>query len=135
MLIYIKPRSGRGKGASVVRKVLIVDDEPLVLSTTAALLADGGFEVCEARGYDEAIRRLESDSDCDVLVTDISLAGRPDGIALARAVAERWPHVRVVIVSGAVRPQGGDYPERAVFFTKPYAPGALLSIVGDGEAW
>lgn len=119
----------------MVKKVLIVDDEPLVLSTTAALLADGGYEVCEAQGYDEAIRRLESDSECDVLVTDISLAGRPDGIALARAVAERWPHVRVVIVSGAVRPQGGDYPERAVFFTKPYAPGALLSIVGDGEAW
>jgi DNA-binding NtrC family response regulator len=120
---------------SVVKKVLIVDDEPLVLSTTAALLADGGFEVCEARGYDEAIRRLESDSACDVLVTDISLAGSPDGIALARAVAERWPHVRVVIVSGAVRPQGGDYPEQAIFFTKPYAPGALLKVVGDGELW
>jgi DNA-binding NtrC family response regulator len=119
----------------VVKKVLIVDDEPLVLSTTAALLADGGYEICEARGYEEAIRRLESDSACDVLVTDISLAGRPDGIALARAVAERWPHVRVVIVSGAVRPQGSDYPERAIFFTKPYAPGALLKVVGDGEVW
>jgi CheY-like chemotaxis protein len=119
----------------VVKKVLIVDDEPLVLSTTAALLSDGGYEVCEAHGYHEAIRRLETDSACDVLVTDINLAGSPDGIALARAVEERWPHVRVVIVSGAVRPQGGDYPESAIFFTKPYAPGALLKVVGDGEVW
>jgi DNA-binding NtrC family response regulator len=119
----------------VVRKVLIVDDEPLVLSTTAALLSEGGYEVCEARGYEEALRRLESDSACDVLVTDIRLAGSLDGIALARAVAERWPRVRVVIVSGAERPQGGDYPEGAIFFTKPYAPGALLKVVGDREVW
>ena len=114
-----------------IKRVLLVDDEPLVLRSTADILEDGGFEVVEASAYDDAIARIEESPETSVLVTDINLAGRPDGIALARRVAERWPHIRIVIVSGAVRPSGGEYPEQAIFFTKPYAPGALLAMVGE----
>ena len=117
------------------RKVLVVDDEPLVLRATADLLAEDGYEVAVADGFDEALRRLEEVPATSVLVTDISFSDGPDGIALARAVAERWPHIRIVIVSGEVRPAGGDYPENALFFTKPYAPGALLTMVQDGAEW
>lgn len=117
------------------RKVLLVEDEPLVLQATAALLADGGYHVIEARGYAEALTRLEAEPEAEVLVTDISLSGGPDGVALAREAARRRPGLRIVIVSGAVRPLGGDYPRQAIFFTKPYAPGALLAIVADGAAF
>ena len=117
------------------RTVLIVDDEPLVLHTTAELLAEEGYGVVLAGGYDEALARLEAEPDTAVLVTDISFSSGPDGIALARAVAERWPHIRIVIVSGEVRPSGCDYPENALFFTKPYAPGALLTMVREGAEW
>lgn len=117
------------------RTVLIVDDEPLVLHTTAEILAEDGCAVCLAGGYDEALARLEAAPDTDVLVTDISFSSGPDGIALARAVAERWPDIRIVIVSGEVRPSGQDYPENALFFTKPYAPGALRTMVREGAEW
>jgi CheY-like chemotaxis protein len=117
------------------RGVLVVDDEPLVLRSTAALLADDGYAVAVAHGFDEALGRLEAAPDIDVLVTDISFSGGPDGIALARAVAERWPHIRIVIVSGDVRPAGCEYPESALFFTKPYAPGALLAMVSERAEW
>ena len=127
---------GKGAGLDITpRKVLLVDDEPLVLSTISGLLADGGYEVIEARGYEEALARLEDAPDAGVLVTDISLGGAADGLALAREAARLRPGLRIVIVSGAVRPAGGECPERAIFFTKPFAPGALLAIVGDGEAW
>jgi CheY-like chemotaxis protein len=117
-------------------KVLLVDDEPLVLRTTAELLSEGGCEVSEATCYDEALARLEGGTETDVLVTDISLSGGgQDGIALARSVAERWPDIRIVIVSGRVRPTGNEYPESAIFFTKPYAPGALLTLVKDCADW
>jgi len=118
------------------RKILLVEDEPLVLQTTAALLAEGGYQVIAATGYAEALARLEAEPDAAVLVTDINLAGGgPDGVALAREAARRRPGLRIVIVSGAVRPLGGDYPGQAIFFTKPYAPGALLAIVADGAAF
>jgi len=117
------------------RRVLVVDDEPLVLRATAELLADDGYDVSLASGYEDALLRLDAAPDTSVLVTDISFSGGPDGIALARAVAERWPHIRIVIVSGECRPQGGDYPSSALFFTKPYAPGALLTMVSEGAEW
>jgi DNA-binding NtrC family response regulator len=121
--------------AGTVRRVVLVEDEPLVLRSTADLLADDGFEVAEACGYDEALAAIEAAPETAVLVTDISLEGERDGIALARSVAERWPHIRILIVSGQVRPTGADYPETALFFTKPYAPGALLTMVKDCADW
>lgn len=120
---------------AAARRVLLVEDEPLVLRSTADLFADEGFEVAEASGYEDALGRLADNPETAVLVTDINLTDGPDGLALANMVAERWPHVRIVIVSGCVRPDGGQYPERAIFFTKPYAPGALLTIVRDSSSW
>jgi DNA-binding NtrC family response regulator len=121
--------------AEALRQVLLVEDEPLVLRSTAEILAADGYQVLEACDYDEALAHIEAAPETTLLVTDINLCGERDGIALARSVAERWPHVRIVIVSGAVRPAGGEYPEKAIFFTKPYPPGALLTLVNDSAHW
>jgi CheY-like chemotaxis protein len=117
------------------RQVLLVEDEPLVLRCTADLLEGDGYNVLEASDFDEALARIEAAPETDILVTDIKLAGTRDGIELARQVAERWPHIRIVIVSGSVRPAGGEYPEKAIFFTKPYPPSALLTLVNDSAYW
>ena len=118
-----------------MKQVLLVDDEPMVLRSTADILEEDGFHVLEASGYDEALAHIEASPETTVLVTDINLHGERDGLALARSVAERFPHVRIVIVSGAARPSGKEYPEKAIFFTKPYAPGALLTLVNDEGHW
>lgn len=118
-----------------VRKVVLVEDDPLVLRATAELLEEDGLKVIEACDGGSALASLEEHPDASVLVTDIALNGGVDGLSLAHSVAERWPHVRIVIVSGAVRPDGRDYPEGALFFTKPYAPNALLTMVKDSSAW
>jgi two-component system, response regulator PdtaR len=110
-------------------KILLVEDDPIVLRATSDLLSDEGYRVAEAAGCDEAIAYLEAEPDTDVLVTDINLTCEGDGMSLAKLAAERWPHMRIVLVSGEMRPSAGQYPERAVFFTKPYAPGALLHVV------
>ena len=117
--------------ATAAKTVLVVDDEPLVMRTTADLLEHDGFQVLGASNYDEAVATLEAQPETAMLVTDISLDGNGDGVELARLVAERYPHMRILIVSGAVRPSGDQYPSDAIFFTKPYAPGALLTIVRD----
>ena len=115
--------------SSVVRTIVLVEDEPLVLQATSDLLEDGGYCVVSACNYDEAVRRIETCPDAVALVTDIGLGGGEDGLALSRLVAERWPHMHTVIVSGQERPRGDEYPREAIFFTKPYAPGALLTII------
>ncbi len=113
------------------KTVLLVEDEPLVLQSTSDLLEHEGYRVVGATNYREAVAALEAEPDTAVMVTDISIGSEGDGVELARMVADRFPHVRTVIVSGAVRPSGDAYPKDAIFFTKPYAPGALLTIVRD----
>lgn len=110
-------------------KILLVEDEPLILRSTADLLIEDGYDVAECTGCDDALARLEADPDIAVLVTDLNVACHGDGVTLAKVAAERWPRLRIVMVSGALRPLQGSYPERAIFFTKPYAPGALLHVV------
>ncbi len=110
-------------------KILLVEDEPLVLRNTADLLIEDGYDVAECTGCEEALARLEAAPATAVLVTDLNVACPGDGMTLARVAAERWPHLRIVMVSGGLRPVQGSYPERAIFFTKPYAPGALLHVV------
>ena len=109
--------------------ILLVEDDPIVLDATAELLADGGCAVRRARDADEAMAVLSEGPLPAVLVTDISLRDDRSGLDLARAVAERWPQVKLLIVSGEHRPPPEDYPEGALFFTKPYASGALLAMV------
>lgn len=113
--------------------ILLVEDDPLVLDSTACLLTDGGCDVRRACTAEEAIACLEEGPPPAVLVTDIALESGASGLDLARTVAERWPDVRLLIVSGSERPAREDYPERALFFTKPYAGGALLAMVKDTD--
>ena len=113
--------------------VLLVEDEHIVLESTAALLRDAGMEVLVAAEGKEAIAQLEARPDVATVVTDIDLREAPDGLELASTVAERWPHMRLIIVSGTQRPPQGKYPTEAIFFTKPYAPGALVTMVTEGD--
>jgi DNA-binding NtrC family response regulator len=120
--------------ANASAPVLLVEDDPLILESTADLLAGSGCDVLRACSFAEAMQLLEAGPVPPVVVTDISLADGSSGLDLARTVAERWPQTRVLIVSGACRPAPGEYPKGALFFTKPYASGALVAMV-KGENW
>jgi DNA-binding NtrC family response regulator len=113
------------------RQVLVVEDEPLVLESTVDLLVDAGFEVVRASTCEEAMAALDGGFRPSVMVTDISLAAGGDGIELARCVSDLWPSISIVLVSGAQRPKREDYPDGALFFTKPYAPGALIAVCSE----
>ncbi|ODT14502.1 MAG: two-component system response regulator [Kaistia sp. SCN 65-12] len=106
------------KNASPV--VLIVEDEGLVRMATSDDLIDAGFSVLEAADADEAIRLLETHPEITILLTDIDLPGSMDGIRLAHAVRERWPPVKLVLVSGHQSPAAGALPSESAFFAKPY---------------
>ena len=111
------------------QSVLVVEDDPAILEFTAELLKDDGLDVIRARDCDEALAIMDGGVIPSILVTDIALPGCRSGVDLATIVAEKWPQVRLLIVSGQCRPAQGEYPERAMFFTKPYAHGALLSMI------
>ena len=113
--------------------ILLVEDDPIVLDCTAEMLSEGGCDVQRAGSFDEAMAALAAGPPPAVLVTDISLSSDRSGLDLARTVAERWPGVKLLIVSGEHRPPPEDYPPGALFFTKPYAQGALLAMIKDPD--
>lgn len=111
--------------------VLLVEDEPLVLMSAADLLAGAGFEVLTATSVGTAISAIEERPETSVVITDINMENGRDGIELAWLIAERSPQMRVILVSGQERPAREDYPPAAIFLTKPYAPGALVTLARD----
>jgi DNA-binding NtrC family response regulator len=125
--------SSSPRAAPAFPDVLVVEDDPAVLQFMAGVLAEDGFNVSCASDAVAALALLEQGLSPSVLVTDIHLAGNLSGLQLARAVAEAWPRIRLLIVSGESRPSQDLYPERAMFFTKPFAPGALVAIIRSSD--
>lgn len=107
--------------------VLVVEDEALVRMMAVDMLEDAGCTVLEAATADEAWQILESRSDIGVLFTDIEMPGSMNGFALAARVAERWPHIRLVITSGRCRPRPSDVPAHGMFVPKPYLADQVLN--------
>lgn len=80
-------------------RVLIVDDHPILRHGIAQLITrESDFTVCgEAGSQDEALALL-AQLEVDLMLVDLSLEG-PSGLDLIRAVRERKPHVRCLVLS------------------------------------
>lgn len=111
--------------------VLVVDDEPLVRMDLADFLIHSGYDVIEAGDADEAIGILEGRLDIRLIITDVDMPGSMDGLKLARAVADRWPPVRIIVVSGHRLVEVTDIPDGSVFFSKPCHQPQLLASVRE----
>jgi CheY-like chemotaxis protein len=83
------------------------------------IVEDAGFHSVEAVNADEAISILESRSDISLLFTDIQMPGSMDGLKLAHAVHDRWPSIKIILVSGQVRPSEAERPADSRFVSKP----------------
>ena len=83
------------------KKILLVDDDKLVLNSTRRYLEGQGFNVAAADNGDEAVA-LVKDFAPDLVVTDVEMKGL-DGFALCKALKETegFSCIPVIIVSGA----------------------------------
>ena len=83
------------------------------------IVEDAGFRSVEAINADEAMSILESRSDISLLFTDIQMPGSMDGLELAHTVHDRWPAIKIILVSGQVKPSDAERPADSRFFGKP----------------
>lgn len=106
---------------STVPFALVVDDDPLILMDTTAILEDAGFRVHEAMDGDEAKAVLAEHWESIILLfSDVDMPGELNGFDLARHTDHHWRHIEIVIASGHVLPAEGDMPDRATFISKPF---------------
>src|SRR5215210_5622540 len=116
--------------------VLVVEDEMVLRMRAVDIVEDAGFVPIEAVSADEAIQILESRDDISLLFTDIQMPGSMDGLKLTHAVHTRWPHIKIILVSGQIDVTDADKPTDSKFFPKPLDIERMVSelqeMIGTG---
>ncbi|MBA1276068.1 MHYT domain-containing protein [Stutzerimonas azotifigens] len=109
-------------------RILVVDDDPLVLTNTVALLEDVGHQVASAADGQAALTELRGGNGFDILVTDQMMPGLT-GTQLADIVAKERPELPVLLVSGfAELPEGSG---RLQILAKPFTQASLMQAIGE----
>jgi two-component sensor histidine kinase/ActR/RegA family two-component response regulator len=111
--------------------VLVVEDEMVLRMRAVDIVEDAGFAAVEAVNADEALSILESRSDISLLLSDIQMPGSMDGLKLAHAVHERWPSIKIILVSGQVKLSDTDKPADSRFFGKPLEGKQMIAELQD----
>jgi two-component sensor histidine kinase/CheY-like chemotaxis protein len=116
--------------------VLVVEDEMVLRMRAVDIVEDAGFVPVEAVSADQAINILESRDDISLLFTDIQMPGSMDGLKLAHAAHSRWPHIKIILVSGQIAVTDADKPDDSKFFPKPLEVQQMITelqeMVGKG---
>jgi signal transduction histidine kinase len=82
-------------------RILIVDDDPLALTSLDSLLASWGCEVTAAASLDDALALLDPTAPPDVLITDYRLQGHQTGLEVIDQIAGRTGYrMRCILITG-----------------------------------
>jgi signal transduction histidine kinase len=104
-------------------KVLVVEDEPQVLTFVSSQLESLGYDVTAVSSGPEALRILEQTRDFDLLFTDVVLPHGMSGVELAQRVRAMGLDTKVLLTSGyaeEVFAQHGKPPADVLLLRKPY---------------
>ena len=87
-----------GKRERAIRRILIVEDEPLIAFDNEYSLGEAGYEVVSTVDTLADAVRVLAEQEVDLVLSDIKLRGDGDGIDVARAAAAK--NVPVLFVTG-----------------------------------
>lgn len=111
---------------TALRKVLVVDDDPVIGKSFDRVLSKKGYAVVTARDGDEALMKLASET-YDVVYTDIRMPGI-SGLEVAERVKATHPWTPVVIITGYGTAEGERRAKAAgvaEFIHKPLSPATI----------
>ena len=115
-----------GKRNRVVKRILIVEDEPLTAFDNEVMLADLGYDVVATLdNFDQAIALLERE-DVDLVLSDVRLTGERSGLDLAAAAKGRG--IPVLFSTGQEIPEEGKAVAMGCL-RKPYSERQLKNAL------
>jgi signal transduction histidine kinase len=119
------PRQGNGE------TVLIVEDEPELLSLASRFLTELGYRAIMASNGATALDVEQHEPRIDLVLTDVVMPGGMSGLDLATAIRSRRPNTRVLFVSGYADDElNGSRPDPAErIIAKPYDRSTLATAV------
>jgi signal transduction histidine kinase/CheY-like chemotaxis protein len=133
------PVDAARNGDSIVlgkKSILLMDDEPSILTLLTVLLESRGHSVCQARSGDEAVDLFRtarlSDTPIDLVILDLTIPGETGGRETMSRLMKIEPDVKGIVSSGysgdPVMANYRDYGFRAVI-SKPYSLDELNELV------
>jgi signal transduction histidine kinase len=99
--------------------VLIVDDDLLVMTGISAMIEDLGHTPIEAHSGMEALTKLASNAEIDVVITDHAMPGMT-GLQLARSIQETYPGLPVILATGYAELPGDPGALGILRLAKPF---------------
>jgi CheY-like chemotaxis protein len=113
---------------SATQRILLVEDDLGFGEATAKLLRGAGFEVFLAPDHRLALEDIESSRPIDLMITDIVMPQRVNGLALARMARLRRPQLKVIYLT-AYEISGADQEAMGTILRKPIENEQLLAEV------
>ena len=117
-------------------KILVVDDELVVIKSAERVLKSEGYQIEGALGGREAILKMEQGA-YDLVFTDLKMP-EVDGITLIRWVKKSRPNIGIVIITGY---PSQDTMKEAIelgiidYVPKPFTPSVLLDVTKRAVEW
>lgn len=114
-----------GKRKRKVKRILIVEDEPLTAFDNETMLTDAGYEVVATIDkFEDALEVIQRES-VDLIVSDVGLRSERTGIDLARAANER--SIPTLLVTGQPYPEAAEVAVGCLM--KPYSDRQLKGAI------
>lgn len=95
----LREHSDPEREAGGIGRVLVVEDNPDVSEASATMLSELGYEVLTASDAEMALREIDT-LEFDLVISDIMMPGKTDGLALARMLRATKPNIPVLLVTG-----------------------------------
>lgn len=117
-------------------KILVVDDERIVIRSAEMVLSAEGYDIEGASSGKEAILKMEQNS-YDLVLTDLKMP-EMDGITLIRWLKQERPDIGIVIITGY---PSQDTIKEALelgiidYVPKPFTPAVLTDVTNRAVQW
>ncbi|MGH2768877.1 MAG: response regulator [Actinomycetota bacterium] len=116
----------------MAKKILVADDDPVIIELLQVNLEMEGYEVVTAQDGEQAVVVAEQERP-DLVILDIMMPGM-DGWSAQRALLETPGLGRIPVIFLSARAQQADLRRGyeagvAEYVTKPFDPAALLQII------
>jgi DNA-binding NtrC family response regulator len=111
--------------------VLVVEDEAIIRMSTVAALEDAGYWVFEAQNSNQALEQLAQHTEISVLLTDVRMPGRMNGLALVSQVQRDYPAIRAIVMSAHTTAEEASDAGALGFVLKPYMPQTVIRAVRE----
>lgn len=79
--------------------ILIVDDDPAMLSFLSKALENAGHKITSDKNGLDALKTLQENSSFDLLLTDVVMPGM-DGMELSTAAEKLYPALKIMFITG-----------------------------------